>query len=682
MAIVPTTENPLEVNIPKPLEFLRTDYVHPDNARVIEEQQRTYRLLSWLDRWRMRRKVARLRRQLKHYNRLVTEHGRLAGEARALKERFEAETDPAIRGKLAARGRSVMVRGRQTRDELARLMPLYSDYKHFSGWLEYEAKNRAELKARKREEQQINRAMRKEAKFIAGIVRREWERTAHCHYMKPLSNGGYKAIAPKIFKTQTGPDAHYLWIKTRHKTLFGYKTVLPYEVDIEALQDEKRIIQNCKAALNREVAPLWTTQGQFMYRVARLDSPDALPSRVMWRDSWEFYPQHRHDYLPYTVGVEEHRRFKWFDFGTDPHILIGGTTGSGKSNQVNGMIGTWVKTHTPDELRLVLIDQKGGLEFGHWSEVPHLLWNVGKVVDDVIPLLTRVVNLMRKRMSILEAAHQKKIEAYNRVATKRMARIVVIIDEMSNLVELGATTDEIHNLIMIITAMGRAVGVHMICATQQPEVKIVPGRLKANMRMRIAGYMPSTSASMTILDIPDATTLKAVPGRIMVVSGMQRLVVQAPYIEDHDIAHVIDLAQHDYPNVAEELWEMEDVPRADVWNEDRVTQAALDLNNGGLSGSTLHKLYGDESPGERLLRTLCKRVIDRGNAAGGTLEHRGAVYALKRDKGGTMRLVFDRISDVSDVSDISDVGDSGPIPVRNVSELPAQGQPLAESAAD
>ena len=681
MAIVPS-ENPLEVTIPKPLEFLTKDYVHPENARIIEEQQRTYRLLTWWDRWRMRRKVARLRRQLKHYNRLITQHSRLVEEAQALKTRFEAETDPAIRQRLAASGRSVMVRGRATRDELVRLMPLYSDYKHFSGWLEYERKNRAELKARQKEERQINRAMRKEAKDIARIVRREWEGTHGCHYMKPMKDGNYKAIAPKIFKTQTGSDAHYLWIKTRTKTLFGYRRALPHEVDIEALQDEKRIIQNCKGALNREVTALWTQQGQFMYRVSRLDSPDALPSRVMWRDSWEYYPENRHDYLPYTVGVEEHRHFKWFDFGTDPHILIGGTTGSGKSNQVNGMIGTWVKTHTPDELRLVLIDQKGGLEFGHWSEVPHLLWNVGKVVDDVIPLLSKVVALLRKRMSILEAAHQKKIEAYNRVATKRMARVVVIIDEMSNLVELGATTDEIHNLIMIITAMGRAVGVHMICATQQPEVKIVPGRLKANMRMRIAGYMPSTSASMTILDIPDATMLKAVPGRIMVVSGMQRLVVQAPYIEDTDISHVIDLAQHDYSNVAEELWEMEDVARADVWNEDRVIQAALDLNNGSLSGSALHKLYGDESPGERLLRTLCKRVIDRGRAQGGYVEHAGARYKFKRMTSGWSLVFVSKLDKLDELDELDVVGTAdASVQLASNSETPER-QPLTESAAD
>src|SRR5690606_2615191 len=137
-----------------------------------------------------------------------------------------------------------------------------------------------------------------------------------------------------------------------------------------------------------------------------------------------------------------------------PHVLIAGKSQSGKSNLVNGIIATNISTHSPDELRLVLIDQKGGIEFTHWQELPHLLWNVAKTLEDVQPTLSRVVTVMKKRMDLLEKAKVKDIAAYNRRTDQRLPRIIVVIDEMNTFVGLGKQTEEIHNLIMLIVSQG------------------------------------------------------------------------------------------------------------------------------------------------------------------------------------------------------------------------------------
>jgi hypothetical protein len=678
MAIVPS-ESPLDIPVPKPREFLTTDFVHPDNSRIIAEEHRRYGLLTWLERWRMRRRVNRLRGQLRDYNRLVAERNQIIQEAQALKARFEAETDPAIKERLAASGRSVMIRGRAVRDELAKLEPLHSDYTHFSGWLEYERQNRADLKARAKEEQAIRRAMRKEGKDIARIVKREWARTAGCHYLKVDANGREKAITPKIFKIITAPDAHYLLIKTRTKTLVGYREALPYKVDVYTLCDEMRILTNVKGALNRDTAALWSQQGQFMYRVSRLDSPDALPRLVFWRDTWEFYPEDKNDLCPFCAGVAEKRKMLYLNLEDDPHVLVGGKSKSGKSNLINGMIATIVQTHSPAEVRLVMIDQKGGVEFTHWKDAPHLLWNVGKTVEDVKPLLSRVVNVMRKRLELLEKARKKDFLSYNRTAEKKLPRIIVFLDEMNTLINLGTLTTEIHDLIMLITSQGRAAGVHLVAATQYPSVEVVPGRVKANMGVRISFYMPSRAASQVILDSDDASHLPNVKGRAIVDNGgHENTKVQAPRILESDIEHVVSKAKRLYPETSDDLDELADVPRAKVWNEEDVLEASIEWVNGSLSGQRLHKMLGDESPGERHFNTMCKRIIDQATANGGYVMYKGARYDLKKSTTG--KCLVRRELDKSDELDGLGVGVSAVPSVELASSSP-EGQPL-ESAAD
>jgi DNA segregation ATPase FtsK/SpoIIIE-like protein len=299
----------------------------------------------------------------------------------------------------------------------------------------------------------------------------------------------------------------------------------------------------------------------------------------------------------------------------------------------------------------------------------------------VKPMLDRVVTVMKKRMALLEKSKKKDLPSYNRSTDDRLPRILVVIDEMNTFVGLGALTEEIHNLIMLIVSQGRAVGIHLIAATQHPEVKVIPGRIKTNMSVRMSGAMPSIVASQIVLDSADAAKIPNIPGRFVAVVGLQTLVVQVPRIEDGDIAHVVSKAQNDYPETSDELRELSNAPKLKVWDETAVIQAALDWTQGSLSGQKINRLLGSESPGERALNTLCKRVIDAAEANGGFIQHNGSEYKVAKKAGGGKELVFVRDLDVPDVSDVSDGGSSPAIVVGNMSdtddeELDEYGEPL------
>jgi S-DNA-T family DNA segregation ATPase FtsK/SpoIIIE len=666
----------LDIENVKPLSFLLEPAIHRENKRVLQEEHDVYRALTWIERWRLKRYVAQLRRKLRHYNMLVAERERLAQTCAVLKRQLESSTDASERARITQQGKEALTRGRAVTEQLAALSEDHKRYQHYQGWLDYERRNWRELKQRAKDEKAIKKGMDKESRYLKTLMIDVFKNTHGCHHMVSNGKGKTRAKAPHFFKVQTAPDAHYFWLDTSKRTLFGWRWMLPYEVNIDTLVDDT-VVNNLKAATRRDVAAVYSEQGQLMYRVSRLDSPDALPRKVKWSDTRQFYPENKRDQLPYCIGVAEKRKFKWFDFASDPHILVAGKTQSGKSNLVNGIIATCVQTHSPDELRIVLIDQKGGVEFAHWANLPHVLWKVAKTIEDVQPTLNRVVQVMRKRLELLEKAKKKDIAAYNRSTDDRLPRLLVVIDEMNTFVGLGALTEEIHNLIMLLVSQGRAVGIHVIAATQHPEVKVIPGRIKTNMSVRMSGAMPSIVASQIVLDTADAAKLPNIPGRFIAVVGLQTLTVQVPLISDeHDIPHVVSKALNDYPETSDELRELANAPRLKVWDEDAVIEAALEWTNGSLSGQKIHRLLGSESPGERALNTLCKRVIDRAAASGRVIQFREEAYEVRRNPKGKGWIIVSY-----DTSDVSDVGAPGASSVGTVSEA-SPGQPLAESAAD
>lgn len=188
-----------------------------------------------------------------------------------------------------------------------------------------------------------------------------------------------------------------------------------------------------------------------------------------------------------------------------PHLLIAGATGSGKSVCVNSIIISLLYQNSPSDLRLILVDPKR-VEFTHYNDIPHLLSPVVFEVDKTVSTLKWTVAEMDRRFRLLQETGNRNIEAYNTNPVQgRMPYIVLIIDELADL--MAQAGNEVEGAIVRLAQMARAVGIHMILATQRPSVDVITGLIKANITNRVAFAVASQIDSRTILDTSGAEKL-------------------------------------------------------------------------------------------------------------------------------------------------------------------------------
>jgi S-DNA-T family DNA segregation ATPase FtsK/SpoIIIE len=192
-----------------------------------------------------------------------------------------------------------------------------------------------------------------------------------------------------------------------------------------------------------------------------------------------------------------------------PHLLIAGTTGSGKSVCIAALAVCLAMNNAPEDLRMVMIDSKM-VELIRFNGLPHLYGKVETDVQRILGVLRWVVVEMEHRYKLLEAAKARDVDAYNRQLQRRkdvqtLPRIVVLIDEMADLMMSAADQTE-HNLVRL-AQMARATGIHLVVATQRPSTDIVTGLIKANFPARLAFSVASGVDSRVILDLPGAETL-------------------------------------------------------------------------------------------------------------------------------------------------------------------------------
>ncbi len=187
-----------------------------------------------------------------------------------------------------------------------------------------------------------------------------------------------------------------------------------------------------------------------------------------------------------------------------PHLLVAGATGSGKSVCLNTMIVSWLYQNGPDDLKLILIDPKR-VELTAYNGIPHLLVPPVVSVDDTVNALKWTVREMERRLDLLSKMGARNIEGYNEKSQERMPRIVVVIDELADL--MSASGREVEGAIVRIAQMARAVGIHLVLATQRPSVDVITGLIKANVPGRIAFAVASQTDSRTILDQSGAEKL-------------------------------------------------------------------------------------------------------------------------------------------------------------------------------
>jgi len=223
------------------------------------------------------------------------------------------------------------------------------------------------------------------------------------------------------------------------------------------------------------------------------------------------------------------------DLYSMPHLLIAGTTGSGKSVCINTIILSLLYKYTPEKCNLILIDPKM-LELSAYEGIPHLLCPVITEAKKATAALGWTVKEMENRYKLMTSVGVKNIDGYNSKHKKHMPYIVLIVDEMSDLMLVAGK--EIENYIQRLSQMARAAGIHIIMATQRPSVDVITGTIKANFPTRISFQVSSKIDSRTILGEQGAEQLLG-KGDMLFMSSANRIIrIHAPYVSESEIENV------------------------------------------------------------------------------------------------------------------------------------------------
>ena len=238
-----------------------------------------------------------------------------------------------------------------------------------------------------------------------------------------------------------------------------------------------------------------------------IEVPNPNPTRVSLRsvmESQNYIKLRKKAKLPIALGKGSGGDAVVIDLASMPHLLVAGSTGSGKSVCINTIVSCLLMEKTPEEVRLLLVDPKR-VELTPYNGIPHLLTPVVVETDEVVGLLKGMIAEMLNRYRVMEELGVRNIEAYNAKMQDPMPYLVIAVDELADLM-MSASFD-VEQSLCRLAQLGRATGIHLIVATQRPSVDVVTGLIKANFPSRISFGVTSQIDSRTILDTIGAEKL-------------------------------------------------------------------------------------------------------------------------------------------------------------------------------
>ena len=293
--------------------------------------------------------------------------------------------------------------------------------------------------------------------------------------------------------------------------------------------------------------------------------------------------------LPIALGKSISGKPIVGDLASMPHLLIAGTTGSGKSVCINTIILSLLYRHTPEKCKFILIDPKM-LELSTYEGIPHLLCPVITEAKKAASVLGWVVKEMESRYRLMTKEGVRNIDSYNSKHKFPMPYIVVIVDEMSDLMLVASK--EIENYIQKLSQMARAAGIHIIMATQRPSVDVITGTIKANFPTRISFQVTSKIDSRTILGEQGAEQLLG-KGDMLFMSSANRIVrIHAPYVSENEIEKINNFLRNQAePDYVDEILNYADEKEAtsnfrDKENMDELYDSALEIIKSERKAST------------------------------------------------------------------------------------------------
>ncbi|HWX52392.1 MAG TPA: DNA translocase FtsK 4TM domain-containing protein, partial [Solirubrobacteraceae bacterium] len=362
------------------------------------------------------------------------------------------------------------------------------------------------------------------------------ERTATA-LMEALGHFGVQA---KVIGTVTGPHITRYELRLAPGTKVGKVAQLKDDLAYALAATDIRIL-----------APIPGKQA------VGVEVPNARRKIVRLGDVFQEPPK---DWSPLTVwlGKDVAGKAIGADLAKMPHLLVAGTTGAGKSGAINAMLSSVLLRATPHELRLVLVDPKQ-VELNHYESIPHLLTPVITSPRMAANALQNLVKEMEQRYGIMSLARTRGLVELNQARSRRgeapLPYILCVIDELADLMMVAPA--DVEDSIIRLAQKARAVGIHLVLATQSPRVDVITGMIKANVPSRIAFAVSSQTDSRVILDQNGAESLLGQGDMLFSPVGSSRLQrIQGAYIDEAQIAKLTDLwRKQGEPELREELLE-------------------------------------------------------------------------------------------------------------------------------
>ena len=284
-----------------------------------------------------------------------------------------------------------------------------------------------------------------------------------------------------------------------------------------------------------------------------VEVPNLSPNLVTLGDIYDDLPATASP-LSVWLGKDISGASVWADLARMPHILIAGTTGSGKSGCINAILTSILLRSTPDEARMILIDPKK-IELNYYESIPHLLTPVVSSPKEAAAVLLNVVTEMERRYERLSQVRARNLPEANRAFRKRgeeeLPYLLVVIDELADL--MMVSPQGVEDCIIRLAQKSRAVGIHLVLATQRPSVDVITGMIKANVPSRIAFAVSSQTDSRVILDANGAESLLGQGDMLFKPLGTSRLQrVQGAYVTEDEVALVVEQARAQREQVIDE----------------------------------------------------------------------------------------------------------------------------------
>jgi S-DNA-T family DNA segregation ATPase FtsK/SpoIIIE len=362
-----------------------------------------------------------------------------------------------------------------------------------------------------------------------------------------------------------------------------------------------------------------------------VELPNLSPNLVTLGDIFDELPNSASP-LSVWLGKDISGASVWADLARMPHILIAGTTGSGKSGCINAILTSILLRSTPDEARMILVDPKR-VELNHYESIPHLLTPVVSSPKEASAVLANCVAEMERRYEKLAFLRARNLPEANRALRTRgeepLPYLLVVIDELADL--MMVSPQAVEDAVIRLAQKSRAVGIHLVLATQRPSVDVITGMIKANVPSRIAFAVSSQTDSRVILDAAGAESLLGQGDMLFKPLGSSRLQrVQGAYVSEEEIALVVEQCRGQREQELDES--LLELPEVFASEDDGDAHGDFDPDDDPLLDKAIEIVVQTQTASVSLLQRRLRVGYTRAGRLVDMLERRGIISGYEGSK--------------------------------------------------